>query len=43
MCVPYQLPGDSVGKETACNAGHCPQHKRRVFDSWVRNIPWRRK
>ena len=31
------FPHNSVGKESACNAG------RRRFDSWVRKNSWRRK
>ena len=30
------FPDNSVGKESACNAG------RPRLDSWVRKIPWRR-
>ena len=37
------FPGDSVGKESACNSGVCVQHMRYWFDPWVRKIPWRRK
>ena len=33
-------PGGTVGKESACQ---CRRHKRHSFDSWVRNIPWRKK
>ena len=31
------IPGDSVGKESACNAGGPG------FNPWVGKIPWRRK
>ena len=31
------FPGDSDGKESACNAGFTG------FDPWVRQIPWRRE
>ena len=33
------IPGGSVGKESACNAGD----RRCRFDPWARKIPWRRK
>jgi len=36
------FPGDSVGKESICNAEDCLQHRRPGFDPWVRKIPWRR-
>ena len=32
------FPGDSVGKEAACNAGDPAR-----FNLWVRKIPWRRE
>ena len=32
-------PGGASGKEPACQ---CRRHKRRGFNSWVRNIPWRK-
>ena len=31
--------GGTVGKESSC---HCRRHKRRGFNPWVGNIPWRR-
>ena len=34
------LPGWHSGKESACQSG---THWRLGFDSWVREIPWRRK
>ena len=34
------LPRWYSGKESACQ---CRRHKRHGFNSWVRNIPWRRK
>ena len=37
------LPGGSVSKESACNAGDHPQCRRPGFDPWVGKIPWRRK
>ena len=33
------FPGDSSGKELACQCRGC---KRHGFDAWVRKIPWRR-
>ena len=33
------FPGGASGKETACQ---CRRQKRRWFDPWVREIPWRR-
>ena len=35
--------GPVVNKESACNAGHHLQCRRRSFSPWVRRIPWRRK
>ena len=32
------FPGGTSGKEPACQ---CRRHKRFIFDSWVRKIPWR--
>ena len=37
------FPGDSVGKESACNAGDQLQRGRPGFHPWVRKIPWRNK
>ena len=34
------FPGGSGGKEYACQGR---RHRRRGFDPWVGNIPWRRK
>ena len=34
------FPGGASGKESTCQ---CRRIKRRWFDPWVRNIPWRRK
>ena len=33
------FPGGASGKEPACQ---CRRHKRHTFNSWVRNIPWKR-
>ena len=35
------FPGGSVGKESACNKGDCPEHRRPGFSPWVWKIPWR--
>ena len=40
---PRGLPGSSVGKESACNAGHCLQCRKPRFDPQVGKSPWRRK
>ena len=32
------FPGGTSGKESTCQ---CRRHKRRRFDPWVREIPWR--
>ena len=37
------FPGGSVGKESACNAGDCLEHRRPGFSPWVWKIPWRGK
>ena len=34
------IPGGSDGKEHACQGR---RYKRRGFDPWVGNMPWRRK
>ena len=34
------FPGGTSGKEPACQ---CRRHKRDRFNSWVREIPWRRE
>ena len=34
------FPGGSDSQESACP---CRRHRRRGFDLWVGNIPWRRK
>ena len=36
------FPDGSVGKDSTCNEGNLFQCKRHRFDSWVRNITWRR-
>ena len=39
MCLyVWSFPGDSDGKESACNAGD-----PRLNPPWVRKIPWRRE
>ena len=38
--TPMGFPGSSAGKESACNAGEPGPIPG--FDSWVRNISWRR-
>ena len=37
MLFEVGFPGDSAGKESACNGG------RPGFDPWVGKIPWRRE
>ena len=37
---PSDFPDGASSKESACQ---CRRHKRHVFDSWVRKVPWRRK
>ena len=34
------FPGGASGKESVCHLG---RHKRRGFDPWVGNFPWRRR
>ena len=36
---PWGFPGGTSGKKPACQ---CRRHRRPEFNSWVRNIPWRR-
>ena len=40
LCQTQGFPDCASGKETACQ---CRRHKRCRFNSWIRNIPWRRK
>ena len=35
--------GDSVSKESSCNAGDCLQRRIPMFKPWIGKIPWRRK
>ena len=37
---PLGFPSGTSGKEPTCQ---CRRHKRQGFDSWVRNITWKRK
>ena len=43
LFCPDGLPGGSVGKNSAYNAGDHAQHRRPGLNPWVGKIPWRRE
>ena len=41
VCVAIEsFPGSASGKESACQF---KRHKSRIFNLWIRKVPWRRK